>query len=264
MEEGLTINQADGISISPGSVPLPEEPPSNPYAQRILIIDRDTDGIGPVKNRLVHAGFKVDQVSRGEDALAAMDREPPHLVMLDWDMPGVITMELVRHVRRRGSHDGARLIALSSFAGEQHVVSGLELGVDDYVIRPFSVPEMLARVRALLRSTRPNLNADSYLEFGVLRMDANDARVTALDRTVSLRSMEFRLLEFLIRHPERAFNRETLLNQVWGRDCPADARAVDVTVQRVRRALEPHGCEGYVQTIRGMGYRLSLNNVTAL
>lgn len=224
---------------------------------RILIIDRDSKTTEPLRVKLAQAGFSVAILNGEEDAATEIDRSQPHLVMLDWDLPGFITMDLLRHVRRNGGSKTPRLMALSNFSAEQQVVTGLELGLDDYVVKPFSVREVVARVRAVLRSFTTARDDSEYIEFHRLRMDVGEGRVTVLDRIVSLRSMEFRLLEFMMRHAERAFQREHLLQRVWGHDCRAEIRAVDVTIQRIRHALAPHGCEGYVQTIRGVGYRIS-------
>jgi len=228
-----------------------------PAERRVLIVEHDGESTTALQLKLAQAGFKVSTLIPGEDARAAVDRDHPHLVMIDWDLPAVIAIDLVRHIRRDTTFKGPRMIALSSFASEQHVVSGFELGVDDYVIKPFSVPEVVARVRAVLRPMRPAREDSNYLEFRELKMDAGEGRVTVVDKAISLRNMEFQLLQFLMRRPERACSRESLLQHVWGSDCRAGMRAVDVTMQRIRRALAPHGCGDYLQTIRGVGYRLS-------
>jgi two-component system phosphate regulon response regulator PhoB len=234
-----------------------EGAPSISTTPRVLIIERDTESVQMLRHRLRQAGFEVTVLAGGENAIAVIDREPPHLVMIDLDMPAALSVQIVRHVRRQ-SRGAIRLIALSTYAGEQHVVSGLEVGVDDYVVKPFAVGELVARVRALLRSTATTDDPKSdYLEFRELRMSAAEGRVMVRNGIVILRGIEFRLLEFLMRHPERAFTREALLLQVWGRDSRAETRAVDVAVQRVRRVLSHHHCDGYLQTIRGVGYRLS-------
>jgi two-component system phosphate regulon response regulator PhoB len=234
------------------------EPAPPPDAERrILIVEHETESFTALQNKLSQAGFTVTTLGVDEDARVAVDRGRPHLVLLDWDLPGVIAMNLVRHVRQSACSTAPRLIALSSFASEQHVVAGFELGVDDYVIKPFSVSEVVARVRAVLRPMHTARDETIYLEFRELQMDAGECRVTIVDKTVPLRRMEFQLLQFLMRRPERAYSRETLLHHVWGSDCSAGMRSVDVTIQRIRRALAPHNCGEYLQTIRGVGYRLS-------
>jgi two-component system phosphate regulon response regulator PhoB len=229
----------------------------NERERRVLIVESDDIALKPLQNSLSQAGFKVGTLNRAEDARSVIERDNPHLVMVNWDLPAVIAMDLVRFIRRDSSTKGPRLIAMSSFAGEQHVCSGLELGVDDYVVKPFSVPELVARVRAVLRSTERRHQETPLVEFRELQMDTSCGRLTVAEKLVALRNMEYRLLQYLMRAPERAFSREVLLQRVWGSNCRTGPRAVDVTVQRIRRALAASGCDAYLQTIRGMGYRLS-------
>jgi two-component system phosphate regulon response regulator PhoB len=261
--EGLIISQAEA-----GSDLFPAASNANgrsfnagSESHRILVIEQDSEMREPLQTKLAQAGFTVITLKRGEDAAAVIDRDHPHLVMLDWDLPGVVAMDLLRYVRRETTSRTPRLIALSAYSGEQQVVAGLELGLDDYVAKPFSAREVVARVRAVLRPLASNRDTAECLEFHGIRMDAGEGRVTVRDRTVSLRTMEFRLLEFLMRHPERAFQRDHLLRSVWGRDSRAEMRAVDVTVQRIRRALVPHKCDSFLQTIRAVGYRLSASSI---
>lgn len=226
---------------------------------RVLIVERDAESAAALHRGLSLAGFKVLMLGSAEDASAVIDRDSPHLVMVDWDLPSVITMNLVRHIRGSGGRHGPRLIALSTFSGEQQVVTGFELGVDDYVVKPFSVREVVARVRAVLRPTQAVRENPDVVRVGRLCVDQGNERITALNRSVTLRSLEFRLLAFLARNLERAFSRDALLSHVWGSDSAADRRAVDVTVQRIRRALGPHDCAAYLETVRSVGYRLSRN-----
>lgn len=231
----------------------------SPPARQVMVIERDPECVAPLCDRLSQTGFEVTILVGIDGARAALQRQLPQLVILDWDLPAVVTLQLVRWARRPSLEgEPARLIALSSFSGEQHVVSGFEQGVDDYVTKPFSVAEVAARVHAVLRSMRATRTAPlDRLAFGPLSLDTGASRLQARDAPVSLRAMELRLLSFLMRHPERPFTRETLLQRVWGIDSRAGLRAVNVTVQRVRQALAPHGCAGYLQSVRGIGYVLS-------
>jgi two-component system phosphate regulon response regulator PhoB len=226
--------------------------------RRIVIIERDESALGGLRHQLTAAGFSVTTVDYNSDTQQAIRMEDPHVVMLDWDLPGVVTMNLVRQLRSQNGKSSPRLIALSALTSEHHVVSGLDMGVDDYVVKPFSVPEVMARVRAMLRSTCRN-EPESGTCFALLklRLDTSEGYVSIDGQPVSLRNLEYRLLEFLLRHPEHAFQRATLLYRVWSRDTTANERAVDVTVQRIRKALRPHGYDRYLQTVRGSGYRLS-------
>jgi two-component system phosphate regulon response regulator PhoB len=248
------INHAHSNAVSSDSVC------SSVAERRVLIVDHDAESVAALRFPLSQAGFKVSTSSRGEDPRLAVDRDHPHVVMVDWDLPAVIAMDLLRHVRRHSMSGGPRLIALSSFAGEQHVVSGFELGVDDYVIKPYSVVEVVARVRAVLRPMSFTRDEICCLEFRELQLDASESRVTIRGEALSLRHLEFRLLQFLMRRPERAHTREALLLNVWGGDRRVSARAVDVTIQRIRRVLTAHDCE-YLQTVRGVGYRLSVGSL---
>lgn len=248
-------------SASPHNPALRTDPPVHvraPAPHRILIIDGEPLAAEPLRSGLVEAGCSVTVITGNEGAADAIDREDPHLVMLDLDLPGAITMVLMRHAVQRASRDRKlRLMALSMYAGEHRVVDALEQGLDDYVVKPFSVQEVMARVRALLRPVGPAHEDLRMLEFYQLRLDLVEQRTTLRGDRIHLRAVEFRLLEFLMRHAERAYSREQLLRQVWGHNCHADPRAVDVTIQRIRRSLEPRGWCGYLQTIRGVGYRLS-------
>jgi len=226
--------------------------------QRVLIVDRDSHCTASLGQGLVHSGFAVQTLASGEDPIKAVKAGSPHLVILDWDLPSVVTMALLRCATQRASRDNSpRLLAISAHAGDEYIAEGLDLGLDDYVTKPYSVPEVLARVRALLRPGNWSQDTPLLLEFHGLRLDTADARAYVADHRIHLRTVEFRLLEFMMRNPERAFSRAQLLDQAWGRDHEADERAVDVTVQRIRKALLAYDWSGFLQTVRGVGYRLS-------
>jgi two-component system phosphate regulon response regulator PhoB len=252
--EGALSSLVEEGTVGPGSGFAPAE-----CEVHVMLVESDSEPAVGLHHKLAQAGFKVSAVSYLKNPSDAVEREQPHLVMVDWDLPGMFTTDLVRRLRSLAIIGGPRVIALSSFAGEQHVVSGFELGVDDYVIKPYSVAEVIARVRAVLRPTLRQDVASNYLQFGELRMDTAEGRLTIEDSIIGLRHMEFTLLEFLMRRPERVHSRELLRRRVWGSDSRASLRAVDVTVQRVRRALAAHRCGNYLQTVRGIGYRLSAN-----
>jgi two-component system phosphate regulon response regulator PhoB len=182
---------------------------------------------------------------------------------MDWNMPGLAALELIQGVRRARSPQAMRLIILSALSGEQDVVTGLSLGADDYIAKPFSLREVVARVSAVLRSY-PFESQHPALNFDELVLDAATNRVTARGMRVNLRGVEYRLLEFLMSHAGRTFNRTQLLAQVWGDDCDVDERTVDVNVQRLRKILSEPGYEAYIQTVRGFGYRFAspAQNVT--
>ncbi len=231
----------------------------NEPRNRLLIIERDAQSRETLRTRLALAGFAIEVLDCQGDLCArvrdAIRESPPHLIMLDWDLPGAVTIDLVRQLRSN-RQQRIRLVALSTFGGDDHVVESLNLGIDDYVIKPFSVAEIVARVRALLRTNEIEATSDQ-LDFHGLHLESAAGRVTVKQLPVVLRATELRLLEFFMRHPERAFSRDTLLANVWGRGGAVDARAVDVTVQRLRKALAEHDCSHLLQTVRGLGYRLS-------
>ena len=241
------------------------ESPDGYRSRRILIIERDPQCVQTLSWKLTHAGFSVLTVGSSEEARAAIDRLPPHLVLLDWELPQNTTHDLLRRIRKAGAR-APRVIALSSFADEEHVVGGFGHGVDDYIVKPFSVPEVVARVRSVLRTMRVVDDDVDYLKLGAIRIDVNTSRQAGIGRmivngcAVPMRAVELRLLEFLMRHPERAFQRAALLGRVWGRTSRLEVRVVDLTIQRIRRALKPHGCDDYLQTVRGVGYRFSASS----
>jgi two-component system, OmpR family, phosphate regulon response regulator PhoB len=224
--------------------------------KQILIVDRDVAAIEPLRQRLCETGFNVRAITDGAAAIAAVAERPLHLLIIDWDMPGFGAREVIQGVHKVRSPQTIRLIILSALAGEDHVVTGLNLGADDYITKPYSLREAIARVAVVLRSG--NLRASmARLKFDDLELDSSTNRVTAQGVLVNIRGVEYRLLEFLMTHCGRTFNRTQLLSQVWGGDADVDERTVDVNVQRLRKLLGACGCEAYIQTVRGFGYRFS-------
>jgi two-component system, OmpR family, phosphate regulon response regulator PhoB len=224
--------------------------------KQILIVDRDVASVEPLRQRLGEAGFVVRAISDGSAAVTAVTERPPHLVIIDWNMPGLAALEVIQGVRKARAPQTVRLIILSALSGEQDVVTGLNLGADDYISKPFSLREVVARVYSVLRC-HPHEMQESALSCDDLVLDGATNRVTAQGRLLNLRGVEYRLLEFLMAHPGRAFNRTQLLAQVWGGDSEVDERTVDVNVQRLRKILAEPGYEAYIQTVRGFGYRFA-------
>jgi len=226
--------------------------------KQILIVDQDVASVEPLRQKLGEVGFNVRAITEGAAAMAAVAERPPHLVIIDWNMPGLAALEVIQGVRNPRTPRAAtiRLIILSALSGEQDVVTGLDLGADDYIAKPFSLREVVARVCTVLGSHRFE-EQRSFLACDNLVLDAVANRVTAQGRPLTLRGVEYRLLEFLMTHPGRTFNRTQLLAQVWGDDSEVDERTVDVNVQRLRRILAKPGYEAYIQTVRGFGYRFA-------
>ena len=202
------------------------------------------------------AGYSVNTVTDPLAAAAAVAKQPPHLVIADWLMPGFAELEFIQRVRDAQATHPIRLIILSNLSGEQDIVTGLNLGADDYIAKPFSLREVLARVSAVLRSCRPESSSAS-LSCDDLVLDAATNRVTVGGELVHLRRAEYRLLAFFMSHAGRSFNRTQLLAQVWGDDSAVVERTVDVNVQRLRKILNEPGRQTYIQTVRGFGYRFA-------
>jgi two-component system, OmpR family, phosphate regulon response regulator PhoB len=224
--------------------------------KQILIVDRDVAAVEPLRQRLGEAGFVVRAITDGSAAIVAVAERPPHLVIIDWNMPGLAALEVIQGVRKARAPQAVRLIILSALSGEQDVVTGLNLGADDYIAKPFSVREVVARVCSVLRAHQYE-DQHSALSCDDLVLDGSTNRVTAQGRLLNVRGVEYRLLEFLMSHPGRTFNRTQLLAQVWGDDSEVDERTVDVNVQRLRKILAEPGYEAYIQTVRGFGYRFA-------
>jgi two-component system phosphate regulon response regulator PhoB len=231
--------------------------------KQILIIDRDVAAVEPLRQRLGEVGFIVRAITDGTAAISAVAERPPHLVIIDWNMPGLAALEVIQGVRRARTPQAIRLIILSALSGEQDVVTGLNLGADDYIAKPFSLREVVARVSVLLRS-HPHEVQHPALCCDELVLDSSTNRVTAQGRLLNLRGVEYRLLEFLMSHRGRTFNRTQLLAQVWGDDSDVDERTVDVNVQRLRKILAEPGYEAYIQTVRGFGYRFASPGATRM
>jgi len=228
--------------------------PATESSKQILIVDRDVAVVEPLRQRLGETGFAVRVITDATAAIAAVAERPPHLVIIDWNVPGHAALEVIQGVRRARLPHAARLIILSSLSDEHDVVTGFNLGADDYIAKPFSLREAVARVCSVLRSRHAEQH-HMALSCDALVLDGSANRVTAQGRLLNLRRVEYRLLEFLMSHPGRAFNRTQLLAQVWGDDGEVDERTVDVNVQRLRKILTEPGYGAYIQTVRGFGYR---------
>jgi two-component system phosphate regulon response regulator PhoB len=224
--------------------------------KQILIVDRDVAAVEPLRQKLSDEGFAVRAIADGAAAAVAVAERPPHLVIIDWNILGFAALDLIQGIRAVRAPQAVRLIILSALAGEQDVVTGLNLGADDYIAKPFSLREAVARVGAVLRSYhREGLPAT--LNCDALVLEASTNRVAARGQYINLKGIEYRLLEFLMSNVGRTFNRTQLLTQVWGDDSEVDERTVDVNVQRLRKILSESGYDAYVQTVRGFGYRFS-------
>jgi len=200
-------------------------------------------------------GFRVLTAVNGEEALMMVAEAPPDIIVLDWMMPHVSGIEVCRQLKTRSETRGIPIIMLSARSEEVDRVRGLETGADDYVIKPYSLIELMARVRAQLRRTRP-ATIGERLEYEDIVLDAETHRVTRGEKPLKLGPTEFRLLATFMEKPARVWSREQLLDRVWGRDIYVDTRTVDVHIGRLRKALCQHGGEDPLRTVRGAGYAL--------
>jgi two-component system, OmpR family, phosphate regulon response regulator PhoB len=205
---------------------------------------------------LEHAGHHVLRARDAEQATQLVRNALPDLVLLDWMLPGQSGVSFARNLRQDERTKRVPIIMLTARGQEQDKVSGLEAGADDYVTKPFSPRELLARIKAVLRRRAPQLT-DEPIEIGSLRLDPATHRVAASGAKVDLGPTEFRLLHFLMTHPERVHSRAQLLDHVWGDHVFVEERTVDVHIRRLRKALEPSSHDGLIETVRGSGYRLA-------
>jgi two-component system phosphate regulon response regulator PhoB len=223
---------------------------------RVLVVEDESAIAELISLNLRHAGYEVTIAASAEQAQAAVDGVLPDLVLLDWMLPGQSGLALARRWRAESRTRELPIIMLTARAEEADKISGLDAGADDYLAKPFSTNELMARIRALLRRKAPEA-LDAAVEVGGLRLDPTTRRVSRGDVELKLGPTEFRLLHFLMAHPERVHSRAQLLDRVWGDHVFIEERTVDVHVKRLREALAPAQCSQMVETVRGAGYRLT-------
>lgn len=221
----------------------------------VLVVEDEPAQREVLAYNLEAEGFRVARAGNGEEALLLVAEAPPDLIVLDWMLPTLSGIEVCRRLKSRPETKALPIIMLSARAEEVDRVRGLETGADDYVVKPYSVAELMARVRAQLRRTRP-ASIGGVLEYQDIRLDAETHRVTRGGAELKLGPTEFRLLSTLMEKPGRVWSREQLLDRVWGREIYVDSRTVDVHVGRLRKALTAHGRGDPVRTVRGAGYAL--------
>ena len=221
----------------------------------ILIVEDEEALTLLLRYNLETQGYEVETIARGDEADTRLKEGTPDLVILDWMLPGLSGIELCRRLRARPETRQLPIIMLTARGEESERVRGLSTGADDYIVKPFSVPELLARVNALLRRASPERVAD-VLSFGDIAIDREKTRVSRAGQAIDLGPTEYRLLEFLMERPGRVFSREQLLDGVWGSDIYIDERTVDVHVGRLRKALNRGHSSDPIRTVRGAGYAL--------
>jgi two-component system phosphate regulon response regulator PhoB len=221
----------------------------------VLVVEDETALQQVLAYNLERAGFGVEQAFDADEALTLIAERTPDLIILDWMLPYMSGLELCRQLRRRAATANLPVIMLTARTEEPDRLRGLDTGADDYITKPFSIDELVARVRAVLRRVRP-VFAEEMLSFADLMMDLAGHRVTRGAREVHLSPTEFRLLRQLLESPGRVFSRGQLLDLVWGRDQDVELRTVDATIRRLRRALNAGGEADLLRTVRAAGYAL--------
>ncbi len=229
-------------------------------ARRILIVEDEKPIRDMIAFGLRRAGFDVTEAEDTRAARTAIADARPDLILVDWMLPDASGLELTRAIKKDKDTKEVPVIMLTARAEEQDKVAGLEGGADDYVTKPFSPRELLARINAVLRRSS-TVSTEGVIDAGQLRLDAAGHRVLCGEATVALGPTEYRLLSFFITHAERVYTRSQLLDRVWGGNVYVEERTVDVHIRRLRKALEAFGCDAYVQTVRGSGYRFSTRSL---
>ena len=226
----------------------------NTQQPRVLVVDDEAAIRDMIQFALERAGMAVETAGDAQEALLRISENRPDIILMDWMMPGVSGVELTRRLRRDSYTEDIPIIMLTAKVTEDDKVTGLEAGTDDYVIKPFSPRELLARIRAVLRRSSP-ANDQGFLAVGELTLDTVSRRILHDDQEIRMGPTEYRLLEFFMSHQGRAYNRSQILDHVWGANAYLEERTVDVHIRRLRKALEPSGTSHYLQTVRGHGYR---------
>ncbi len=228
---------------------------------RVLLVEDEMSLVTMLRYNLEKEGFVVEDAGDGDDAMQKVADHAPDVMVLDWMLPALSGLEVCRQLRRKAETRHLPVLMLTARGEEADRVRGLNIGADDYMTKPFSVPELVARVRALLRRAQPT-RGRRQLEFQDIIMDLTAHRVTRADRHVHLGPTEFRLLRFLMQNPGCVFSREELLNAVWGPDIYVEPRTVDVHIRRLRKALNTEEEPDMIRTVRAAGYALDGNGVT--
>lgn len=224
----------------------------------VLLVEDDAAIRDMINFSMRQAGFSCEAAKDGEAGLEWLKNQQPDMILLDWMLPGIDGIEFIRRLRANEFLASIPVIMLTAKGESEDMVKGLSVGADDYINKPFSPPELIARIKAVLRRCRPMEDEDAQkLQMNDLVMDTKSHRVSVNGERVELGPTEFRLLHFFMKNPERAYNRSQLLDFVWGDTVYIEERTVDVHIRRLRKALEPSGHDNLVQTVRGVGYRFS-------
>jgi two-component system, OmpR family, phosphate regulon response regulator PhoB len=224
--------------------------------RQVLVVEDEPAIAELIALNLRHAGYQVVLAATADAAIAEVERVLPDLIVLDWMLPGQAGTALAQHWRRQARTRELPIIMLTAKASEADKITGLDAGADDYLTKPFSTQELLARIRALLRRKAPEASA-ALVQLAGLTLDPRTRRVTSGEHEVRLGPTEFKLLHYFMAHPERVHSRAQLLDRVWGDHVFIEERTVDVHIKRLREALAPADCAQLIETVRGAGYRLT-------
>ncbi len=225
---------------------------------RILLVEDDSNLTELVQYNLEREGFEVAHSPDGNEGLMMALEIPPDLVLLDWMLPGLSGIEICRRLRRKRETANIPIIMLTARTEEADRIRGLEIGADDYITKPFSPRELIARIHAVLRRVRPGLSGKA-LTYGGITLDTTSHKVQRKDKFLHLGPTEFRILRHFMENPGRVFSREQLLDAVWGHDVYVELRTVDVHIRRLRKALNEGGAPDPIRTVRSAGYSLDLD-----
>ena len=228
-------------------------------AKKILIVEDEQAIREMIAFHLARAGYETFEARDCREARELIADNQPDLALVDWMLPDISGLELTRMLKRDKDHEDLAVIMLTARAEERDKVSGLDGGAYDYITKPFSPRELVARIQAVLR--RASASSEEVIDAGVLQLDAAGHRVLSSGKEIKLGPTEYRLLQFLMTHPERVYSRSQLLDRVWGANVYVEERPVDVHIRRLRKALSDSGADGYIQTVRGAGYRFSARDV---
>ncbi|QBQ54581.1 phosphate regulon transcriptional regulator PhoB [Nitrosococcus wardiae] len=225
----------------------------------ILVVDDETAIREMLGFVLTQEGYHYQAAADAEQAWQRINESRPDLILLDWMLPGISGVDLARRLKREPNTRSLPLIMLTARDDEEDKVRGLNVGADDYITKPFSPTELIARVKAVLRRSAPLLSRE-VVEVDGLKLDPSSHRLSVKDNPLEMGPTEFRLLHFFITHPERVYSRGQLIDHVWGDNVYVEERTVDVHIRRLRKSLEPSGHDRFIQTVRGVGYRFSTHS----
>ena len=224
-------------------------------APKVLVVEDELAQMELLNYNLEKEGFQVVSAMDGEEALLLVEEQTPDLILLDWMLPNVSGIEVCRQLKSRGDMKSIPVLMLTARGEETDLVRGLETGADDYMTKPYSVVELVARVRALLRRTKPS-SVGEVMQIGGITLNTEEHRVERGGVAIKLGPTEYRLLATMMARPKRVWSRDLLLDRVWGMDKDVDTRTVDVHVGRLRKSLSPNGEPDIIRTVRGAGYAL--------